>query len=116
MKNDCYYMHLKKINLFYSYYAYFDVPEFFADQLFIQHQVRVHFFGEYQKKGNSMLLSCAGCEKRMRNGFWKRFANCPEKCYSWAIPTIWRIVPNCVSSLRSSGKAPALHSRLEGLR
>lgn len=47
MKNDCYYMHLERINPFYSYYAYFDVPEFFADQLFIQHQVRVHFSGEY---------------------------------------------------------------------
>lgn len=79
MKNDCYYMHLEKINLFYSYYAYFDVPEFFADQLFIQHQVRVHFYGEYQKKGKQYVVVLCRVRKKDEERFLEALSELPRK-------------------------------------
>lgn len=79
MKNDCYYMHLERINPFYSYYAYFDVPEFFADQLFIQHQVRVHFSGEYQKKRKQYVIVLCRVRKRDEDRFLEALSELPRK-------------------------------------
>lgn len=79
MKNDCYYMHLERINPFYSYYAYFDVPEFFADQLFIQHQVRVHFSGEYQKKGKQYVIVLCRVRKKDEERFLEALSELPRK-------------------------------------
>lgn len=79
MKNDCYYMHLERINPFYSYYAYFDVPEFFADQLFIQHQVRVRFSGEYQKKGKQYVIVLCRVRKKDEERFLEALGELPRK-------------------------------------
>ena len=45
MKN---YFTLEQFSLPYGHYAFVDVPEYYADQLFIQHQVRVRFGKEFQ--------------------------------------------------------------------
>ena len=79
MKNDCCYMHLQRINPFYSYYAYLDVTEFFADQLFIQHQVRVHFFGEYHKKGKPYVIVLCRVRKKDEERFLEVLRGLPRK-------------------------------------
>lgn len=46
MKN---YFTLERFSLLYDHYAFIDVPVYYADQLFIQHQVTVRFGKEFIK-------------------------------------------------------------------
>ncbi len=41
------YIKLKDFSLLYSYYAYVDVPDYLADQLFAKHSVYVYFDKEF---------------------------------------------------------------------
>lgn len=41
------YFALQKFSLLYDHYAFVDAPEYLADQLFIRHQVTVHFGHEF---------------------------------------------------------------------
>ena len=41
------YLHLERFSLLYRYYAIVDTPDYYADQLFIRHQVTVRFGNEY---------------------------------------------------------------------
>ncbi len=79
MKNDRYYLHLDKFDPFHSYYAYFDVPEYFADQLFIQHRVRVHFSGEYQKEGKRYVVVLCRVRKKDEKRFLEALGELPRK-------------------------------------
>ena len=44
---DRWYIHLERFSLLYCYYAIVDVSDYYADQLFIRHQVTVRFGSEY---------------------------------------------------------------------
>lgn len=44
------YWKLGRLSLRYYYYAFVDVPENLADQLFISHKVRVYFGDEFEKE------------------------------------------------------------------
>ena len=39
-----------KPGLFYQNYVFFDVEQYYADNLFIQHKIKVTFLREYQKE------------------------------------------------------------------
>lgn len=39
---------LNRFSLLYDHYAFIDVPAYYADQLFIRHQVTVRFGKEFQ--------------------------------------------------------------------
>lgn len=79
MKKGSYYLHLDKFSLVYSYYAYFDVPEYFADQLFIQHQIRVHFSGEYKKAGKRYVIVLCRVRKKYERRFLDALSELPKK-------------------------------------
>lgn len=51
MECNTFYQKLSRFSLFYDYFAFLDVEPYAADQLFIQHQVTVHFVREYGKLG-----------------------------------------------------------------
>ena len=60
MDHQEYYQHIDRLSLFYHYYAFLDTEEYLADQLFIKHQVRVHFREEYARKDSQYLLCTLG--------------------------------------------------------
>ena len=47
MEDKHFYQHIDRLSLFYSYFVFLDTDAYLADQLFIKHQVRVHFHEEY---------------------------------------------------------------------
>ncbi len=85
MKNekDCHYLRLKKFDPFHSYFAYFDVPEFLADELFIRHQVRVRFLREYMKDGEPYMIVMCRVRKRDEARFCEALEELPRKMLLW---------------------------------
>ena len=51
MKQTDFYQDIERFSLLNAYYAYMDTDAYLADQLFIKHQVRVHFREEYARDG-----------------------------------------------------------------
>lgn len=49
------YWTIEKFSFRYDYFMFFDTTPYLADQLFIQHQVRVWFDSEYAKEGSPYL-------------------------------------------------------------
>ena len=47
MGDTLFYQYIDRLSLFYNYFAFLDTDAYLADQLFIKHQVRVHFCEEY---------------------------------------------------------------------
>ena len=43
MGDTLFYQYIDRLSLFYNYFAFLDTDAYLADQLFIKHQVRVHF-------------------------------------------------------------------------
>ena len=66
---------MKKISLRYNYYAFFDVREYLADRLFIQHKVRVWFDGEYEKEGSKYIAVLCHVRKKDTNEFLSALDN-----------------------------------------
>ena len=69
------YWSLKKFSLRYNYYAFFDVREYLADRLFIQHKVRVWFDGEYEKEGSKYIAVLCHVRKKDTNEFLSALEN-----------------------------------------
>jgi len=59
--------------------AYFDVPEYLADDLFIQHQVRVRFLREYKKDGELYTIVMCRVRKRDEERFCEALEELPRK-------------------------------------
>lgn len=66
MKN---YFTLECFSLRYDHYAFIDVPEYYADQLFIQHQVAVRFGNEFQHPDQPYVVIFCKVRKRDRDKF-----------------------------------------------
>lgn len=47
MQRTDFYQHIDRRSLLYTHYAFLDTEAYLADQLFLKHQVRVHFREEY---------------------------------------------------------------------
>ena len=69
------YWSLKKFSLWYNYYAFFDVREYLADRLFIQHKVRVWFDGEYEKEGSKYIAVFCHVRKKDTDKFLSALEN-----------------------------------------
>ena len=63
------YLTLEKFSLMYGYYAFIDVPDYYADHLFIQHQVRVRFGNEYSHPDQPYVIIFCKVRKRDRERF-----------------------------------------------
>ena len=61
MKN---YLSLNRFSLLYDHYAIIDVPEYYADQLFIRHQVTVRFGKEFQHPDQPYVVIFCKVRKR----------------------------------------------------
>ena len=79
MEGNTFYQKLARFSLFYDYFAFLDVESYVADQLFIQHQVTVHFVREYGKPGCPYRIVLCKVRKRDANRFRAAMAELPGK-------------------------------------
>ena len=79
MDHQEYYQHIDRLSLFYHYYAFLDTEEYLADQLFIKHQVRVHFREEYARKDSQYRVIVCRVRKRDQMRFLAALEELPKK-------------------------------------
>lgn len=99
MERNTFYQKLARFSLFYDYFAFLDVESYAADQLFIQHQVTVHFVREYGKPGCPYRIVLCKVRKRDANRFRAAMAELPDKLrlldytdYLEVCRTLWKNV------------------------
>ena len=63
------YYQLDHFSLFYDKYIFFDTAEHLADQVFVQHMLRIRFKGDYQKEGEKYRLILCKVPKKGRTEF-----------------------------------------------
>lgn len=63
------YMKLKKFSLFFNNYIFLDTEKYLADQLFINHKVRVHFGVEFTKEETPYRFICCKIRKKDEQRF-----------------------------------------------
>ncbi len=79
MGNTHFYQHIDRLSLFYSYFAFLDTDAYLADQLFIKHQVRVHFCEEYVRGDSPYRVIFCHVRKRDRARFQAALEELPKK-------------------------------------
>ena len=79
MGANTFYQKLARFSLFYDYFAFLDVETYAADQLFIQHQVTVHFVRKYGKPDCPYRIILCKVRKRDANRFRAAMAELPDK-------------------------------------
>lgn len=79
MERNSFYQKLARFSLFYDYFAFLDVEPYAADQLFIQHQVTVHFFREYGKPDSPYRIVLCKVRRRDADRFHAAMAELPDK-------------------------------------
>lgn len=65
--------------MLYDYYAYFDTKDYLADNLFIKHEVTVHFMQEYAHDGTEYIVIRCKCRKRDSAAFCTALEEHPNK-------------------------------------
>ena len=89
MKQTDFYQDIERFSLLNAYYAYMDTDAYLADQLFIKHQVRVHFREEYVRDGSPYRVIFCHVRKRDQERFLTALNELPGKMMLLAIQTIW---------------------------
>lgn len=79
MEGHAFYQKLSRFSLFCDYFAFLDVESYAADQLFIQHQVTVHFVREYGKPDCPYRIILCKVRRRDTDRFRAAMAELPEK-------------------------------------
>ena len=69
MGDTLFYQYIDRLSLFYNYFAFLDTDAYLADQLFIKHQVRVHFCEEYVRGDSPYRVIFCHVRKRDRARF-----------------------------------------------
>lgn len=96
MEHPNYYQRIDRLSMLYNYYAFLDTGAYLADQLFIMHQVRVHFREEYARDGSPYRVIFCRVRKRDQKRFVAAMEELPNKMlllgytdYLEACHTIW---------------------------
>ena len=79
MKQTDFYQDIERFSLLNAYYAYMDTDAYLADQLFIKHQVRVHFREEYARDGFPYRVIFCHVRKRDQERFLAALNELPGK-------------------------------------
>lgn len=79
MEDTHFYQHIDRLSLFYSYFVFLDTDAYLADQLFIKHQVRVHFCEEYVRGDSPYRAIFCHVRKRDRERFQAALEELPKK-------------------------------------
>ena len=73
------YLHLEQFSLRYLYYAIIDTADYYADQLFIRHQVTVHFGKEFAHPESTYLIIMCKVRKKDKRRFLDALEELPNK-------------------------------------
>ena len=79
MKQTDFYQDIERFSLLNAYYAYMDTDAYLADQLFIKHQVRVHFREEYARDDSPYRVIFCHVRKRDQERFLEALNELPGK-------------------------------------
>ena len=79
MKQTDFYQDIERFSLLNAYYAYMDTDAYLADQLFIKHQVRVHFREEYALDDSPYRVIFCHVRKRDQERFLEALNELPGK-------------------------------------
>ncbi len=79
MGDTHFYQHIDRLSLFCSYFVFLDTDAYLADQLFIKHQVRVHFHEEYVRGDSPYRAIFCHVRKRDRERFQAALEELPKK-------------------------------------
>ncbi len=70
---------LNRFSLLYDHYAFIDVPAYYADQLFVRHQVTVRFGKEFQHPDQPYVVIFCKVRKQDRNRFLSALSDLNRK-------------------------------------
>lgn len=73
------YMKLKSFSLLFHNYIFLDTVDYLADQLFINHKVKVHFGKEFAKEGTPYRFICCKIRKKDEGKFLDALGNMKAK-------------------------------------
>lgn len=76
-KNCCW--TLEKFSFLYTHFAIIDTADYLADPLFIKHEVRVHFGGEFVNRDEPYRIILCKCRKRDVARFLAAVSELPNK-------------------------------------
>lgn len=108
MEKITYYIKLQRFSLWNAYYAFMDTAEYFADGLFIKHQVSVHFGREYVRPPNPYHIIFCRVHKKDEERFLEALDEMPNKMILCGYPdylkdceTLWKeIIDNAEENER----------------
>ena len=69
MKKKEFYMKIRRYSLIFDDWAYFDVPDYYADNLFEKHKVAVAFGSEFRNPNSRYRVVCCSTLKLQRKRF-----------------------------------------------
>nr|DAR21952.1 MAG TPA: hypothetical protein [Caudoviricetes sp.] len=101
MKN---YFTLEKFSLLFDHFAFVDVPEYYADQLFIRHQVTVHFGDEYKHPDEPYVIIFCKVRKCDRDRFLAALAELPSKMILCGYPRYDEFCREFISKMDKGAK------------
>ena len=102
MKN---YLALAQCSLLYDHFAFVDVPEYYADQLFIRHQVTVRFGNEYQHPDHPYVIIFCKVRKRDRDRFLAALSDLNRKMLLCGYPGYEEFCASFIAKMNGGAKA-----------
>ncbi len=102
MKN---YLELEQYSLLYDHFAFVDVPGYYADQLFIRHQVTVHFGKEFQHPDQLYVVIFCKVRKQDRNRFLSALSDLNRKMILCGYPGYEEFCASFITKMYDGAKA-----------
>lgn len=101
MKN---YLTLNRFSLLYDHYAFIDVPAYYADQIFIRHQVTVRIGKEYRHPDQPYVVIFCKVRKQYRNRFLSALSDLNRKMILCGYPGYQDFCASFIASMSSGAR------------
>lgn len=98
------YFTLEKFSLLYDYYAFIDVPDYYADQLFIRHQVTVRFGNEYRHPDQPYVIIFCKVRKRDSERFLSALSELNRKMILCGYPSYEEFFSDFIAKMSEGAK------------
>ena len=102
MKN---YLTLNRFSLLYDHYAFIDVPAYYADQIFIRHQVTVRIGKEYRHPDQPYVVIFCKVRKQDRNRFLSALSELNRKMPLCGYPGYEAFCASFIAKMNDGAKA-----------
>lgn len=99
------YFTLEKFSLLYDHYAFIDAPEYYADQLFIEHKVTVRFGHEYKHPDQPYFIIFCKVRKRDRERFLAALGEINRKMILCGYPRYEEFCSSFLDQMNNGAKA-----------